>query len=219
MVTWLVAWLGGTVLAVALIGVVGADVDDLSTPELFVVTSATWAAFVAGLVIVGRRYGSGRFTVDYAVSFRPIDVVGVPLGIVTQVALVPLLYVPLRAWWPDTFSSDELAERAEDLVDNAGGAMTVLLALTVVVGAPIVEELVYRGLLQRSAMSAVGAVPGLVLTAVWFAAIHQSVAELPGLFVAGLVFGGCVLVTGRLGAAMVTHAAFNATGLLIVIAG
>ncbi|QRN80657.1 MAG: hypothetical protein JK586_03530, partial [Nocardiopsis sp. BM-2018] len=40
--------------------------------------------------------------------------------------------------------------------------------------------------------------------------------ELPGLFEAGLVFGACLLVTGRLGTAMVAHAAFNATALAAV---
>jgi membrane protease YdiL (CAAX protease family) len=30
------------------------------------------------------------------------------------------------------------------------------------------------------------------------------------------VFGACLLVTGRLGTAIIAHAAFNATGLLAV---
>ena len=58
---------------------------------------------------------------------------------------MPLVYVPLRAWWPETFSDDRLEETARDLVDRADGAAVVVLVLVVVVGAPIVEELVYRG--------------------------------------------------------------------------
>ena len=67
---------------------------------------------------------------------------------------MPLVYVPLRAWWPDTFSDDRLEETARDLVDRADGAAVVVLVLVVVIGAPIVEELVYRGLLQGSFVSA-----------------------------------------------------------------
>jgi membrane protease YdiL (CAAX protease family) len=40
--------------------------------------------------------------------------------------------------------------------------------------------------------------------------------EFPGLFVFGLVLGLCFQKTGRLGSAILAHAAFNATGLLLV---
>ena len=49
------------------------------------------------------------------------------------------------------------------------------------------------------------------------ALIHFSPVEYPGLFLAGLVFGGCVAATGRIGPAILTHAAFNATGLVMVL--
>ncbi len=65
--------------------------------------------------------------------------------------------------------------------------------LIVVVGAPIVEELVYRGLLQRSLTSVVNAGPALVIIAMWFSLIHLSPVEYPGLFLAGLVFGAGVV--------------------------
>ena len=41
--------------------------------------------------------------------FRPIDVVGVPIGVLSQLVLVPLVYLPLRRLWPDTFSEDRLS--------------------------------------------------------------------------------------------------------------
>jgi hypothetical protein len=103
------------------------------------------------------------------------------------------------------------------LANRAGGWLTVLLVVVVVVGAPLVEELVYRGLLQRSVSSAIGAGAGLVSTSLWFALVHFSPVEYPGLFLAGLVFGACVVLTGRIGPAIVTHAAFNATGLVVVL--
>ena len=83
------------------------------------------------------------------------------------------------------------------------------------VGAPIVEELVYRGLLQRSFVGARSArCRRCWRGAAWFAIIHFRPVEYPGLFVAGLVFGMCAITTGRLGMSIVTHVAFNATGLL-----
>jgi membrane protease YdiL (CAAX protease family) len=218
--TWAIAWSSGmVVLAPVVIVALGGEVgDDLSIPVLAAATGVAWAIFVAALVFTSRRFGSAAPIADYAVRFRPVDLVGIPLGVVTQLALVPLLYVPLQEWWPGTFSDERLEERANDLVDRAGGAMTVLLILVVVVGAPLFEELVYRGLLQRSLMSAIGPAAGLVVASLWFAFVHPSPVEYPGLALAGLVFGAGVFVTGRLGASIITHAAFNATGLTVVLA-
>jgi hypothetical protein len=148
---------------------------------------------------------------------RPIDLVGLPVGVIGQLAVIPLLYLPLREIWPDTFSQSELEERAQELADKADGWTVLLLVLVVAVGAPIVEELVYRGLLQRSMATRVGAVGGLVLTSMWFALVHPSPVEYPGLFAAGLLFGAGVLLTDRLGASILTHAAFNATGLVLAL--
>jgi hypothetical protein len=217
--TWAVAWIGGTIVAApAMIAVLGASLgDDLTIPQLAAASAATWSVMIGALVVASRRFGTGDVIADYASTFRPVDLVGIPLGVATQLAFVPLLYVPLREWWPDTFSDEKIEERAQDLANRAGGWLTVLLVVVVVVGAPLVEEFVYRGLLQRSVSSAIGAGGGLVSTSLWFALVHFSPVEYPGLFLAGLVFGACVVLTGRIGPAIVTHAAFNATGLVVVL--
>ena len=217
--TWAVAWVAGTVIAAPLmIALLGASLgDDLTIPQLSAASAATWAVMGVALVVASRRFGTGDLVGDYAAIFRPVDLAGVPLGVATQLALVPLLYVPLRGLWPSTFSGERIEERAQDLADRAGGWLTVLLVVIVVLGAPIVEEFVYRGLLQRSASTVVGTGLALVSTSAWFALVHFSPVEYPGLFLAGMVFGGCVVATGRIGPAIVTHAAFNATGLIVVL--
>ena len=116
-----------------------------------------------------------------ALRFRPIDLVGIPIGVIAQLVIVPLVYVPLRGIWPDTFSKSELEERARELADKANGWTVVLLVVIVVIGAPLVEELVYRGLLQRSMSGALGVVPGLVIISIWFALMHPTPIEWPGL--------------------------------------
>ncbi len=153
----------------------------------------------------------------YSVQFRWSDLVGIPVGIAAQVIFVPLVYLPLRAIWPSTFDTSALEETAQELVDAAGGWRTVLLVVVVVIGAPVVEELVYRGLLQRSATAKWGRFGGLVAASVFFGVIHLRPVELPGLTIAGLVFGFMLLRTGRLGTPIVAHAAFNATGLFALL--
>ncbi|MFW2335223.1 CPBP family intramembrane glutamic endopeptidase [Ilumatobacter sp.] len=217
--TWAFGWGVGSVIAAPLVIVLlGASLgDDLTIPQLAAASVATWAVMAAALVGASRRFGTGDALDDYAARFRPIDLVGVPLGVATQFLFIPWLYLPLQAIWPSTFSDERIEERAQELADKAGGWATVLLVLVVVVGAPIIEEFVYRGLLQRSASTVLGAGLALVSTSAWFALVHFSPVEYPGLFLAGLVFGGCVVIAGRIGPAIVTHAAFNAAGLVVVL--
>ena len=59
-----------------------------------------------------------------------------PLGVAVQVAVLPLVYWPLRAAWPDTFNDDKVQQRARDLWQHAHGAGLLLLILVVVIGAP-----------------------------------------------------------------------------------
>jgi membrane protease YdiL (CAAX protease family) len=218
--TWGVGWGVGMVLvATSVLAVFGVDGDDYTVAELAAATGAAWLIMVAALAFTSNRYGTGRpgqdFVEHYGLRFRPIDVVGVPVGVLGQLAIVPLVYLPLRELWPATFSESELEERARELVDKASGWTIVLLVVVVVLGAPLVEELVYRGLLQRSMSAALGVVPALVVMSIWFALMHPTPIEWPGLAVAGALFGAGLALTGRIGSSILTHAAFNATGLIL----
>lgn len=215
-VTWLAAWFAGQALFLLVLGAAGEDdVDALSIPMLAVGIAATWTAYLAGMWAASTRSGSGRFVDDYHLRFAPVDLVGVPIGVLTQLVLVPLVYLPLRELWPGTFTDDRLQETAKDLADRASGASVVLLVVMVGIGAPIVEELVYRGLLQGSFAARINGVVAWLGASVWFALIHFRPVEYPGLLVFGLVAGACFLLTGRLGMAIATHVGFNVTGLVL----
>ena len=217
-VTWVAAFLAGQVVSTIVLAASGVEsTDEVPIPTLFAAVAATWIAYLAGMWVASRRDGTGDVVEDYAIRFRAVDLLGVPIGALAQLVLVPLLYLPLRGLWPDTFSDDRLSETAEKLVDRASGATMVLLVLMVCVGAPIVEELVYRGLLQRSFAARFDHVLAWIAASAWFAVIHFRPIEYPGLFVFGLVAGACLLVTGRLGMPIATHVAFNVTGLLLAV--
>ncbi len=142
---------------------------------------------------------------------------GVPIGVLTQLVLVPLVYLPLERIWEDVFTEERLTENAKDLVDRASGGSMVLLVLMVCVGAPVVEELVYRGLLQGSFAARVNHVPAWLAASTLFAFVHFRPVEYPGLLVIGLVCGACALATGRLGMAIACHVGFNVTGFLLAL--
>lgn len=216
---WGFAWvLGGLVLGAIALSAMGVDLDadyTLTIRQLTVTAVVAWATFAVALYLLSVRVGTGDLVEDYRLRFAPVDLLGVPVGILAQLALVPAVYWPLQQLWPDTFSSERLEERAVELADRASGSTAVMLIVVVVIGAPLFEELVYRGLLQRSLAASFGRWWGLLAGAVWFSVIHLTPVEYPGLFVAGLVFGVGLSLTDRLGPGMLAHAAFNATGIAL----
>ena len=217
-VTWFGAFVVGQLISAVILAASGAEqAEDVPIPTLFIAVAATWTAYLAGMWAASQRSGSGDVVEDYGIRFRAVDLVGLPIGVLTQLVLVPLVYLPLREAWPDTFSDDRLSETAEELADRASGATMALLVLMVCVGAPIVEELVYRGLLQRSLAARIDHVVAWLAASAWFALIHFRPVEYPGLFMFGLVAGACLMATGRLGMSMTTHFAFNVTGLLLAV--
>jgi membrane protease YdiL (CAAX protease family) len=216
--TWLAAWLLGQVVALVVYSAGGYDdVDEVPIWLLFVTQVVVWSIFIAAMVMVSRREGTGRFRNDYQVHARAVDLFGLPIGALTQLVLVPLVYLPLERLWEDVFTDERLTETAKDLVDRASGGSMVLLVVMVCVGAPIVEELVYRGLLQGSFAARFNAVPAWLAASTLFMLIHFRPVEYPGLLVIGLVCGLCALATGRLGMAIASHVGFNVAGLLLAL--
>ena len=174
-----------------------------------------WLPFVFMLRWVAHRAGSDLRTY-FGLRFTKTDWFGLPLGVFCQVVLMNVVNWPLNKWWPDTFNPQRVETRARDLVDAAQGAWFIVLFLVVVVGAPFVEELVYRGFIQGGLQSRLGSTWALLITAAWFTVVHLEPIEFPGLFAFAIVLGLCYRRAQRLGLAMVTHLAFNATGLLLV---
>ncbi len=216
MVAWVLAFFVGQALSVVVLLTAGVDdTDEASIPTLFVAVAATWVAYLTGAWWASRYSGSGDPVRDYRLRFAPFDLVGVPLGVLTQLVVLPLVYRPLVELWPDTFSDDKLSETAERLVDRADGLGIVLLVLMVCLCAPVVEEIVYRGMLQGAFAARIDTKLAVVVVALWFMLIHFRPVEYPGLFVFGLVAGSAFAVTGRLGLPIVTHVAFNVTGLAL----
>jgi hypothetical protein len=214
-----VAWLGANLVGAAIISAWGyrEDLADAPTGLFALVAVGGWSCMGAAVVWRARDDAAAVGWFDALVA-RPrlADLLGVPLGVATQLAVLPLVYLPLQAVWPDTFSDDALERTARRVVTAAEGSWFVVVVLVVVVGAPVVEEFVYRGMLQRWFSHAFGAVAGWLGASVLFALIHFRAVEYPGLFAAGLVFGACLWRTGRLPMAIAAHVAFNATGVLLV---
>jgi uncharacterized protein len=219
---WLITWIAGNIIGASVIAAAGyKSATDAPVWVTMVLAVGLWAPMLAGMWVLAERSGRHRlarhrFTDEYGLRFKPIDLVGVPVGVLSQLVLLRLVYWPLERGWPQTFSRSRVERNARDLYDRAHGGWLVGLVVIVVIGAPFVEELMYRGLLQGAAVRRLNEAVAVVVVAAFFALIHFRWVEFPGLFLFGLVLGVCALRTGRLGMSIAAHMAFNATGLLLV---
>jgi membrane protease YdiL (CAAX protease family) len=203
----------GAVIILAATGYSDTDYNDLPLWLIAVLQVPLWVGLVGVVVIVSRRFGTGSLEKDYGFRFRAGDVAGLPIGAIVQLVFVPLLY-RLLSVFVDTSSVSDPAER---LTDHAEGVGVVLLVVLVVVGAPIIEELFFRGLLMRSIQARWSDTIALVGSSVLFGLAHFELLQLPALVMFGLVAGYCAQRTGRLGMSIWAHAGFNATTVAFLL--
>jgi membrane protease YdiL (CAAX protease family) len=214
------AWAGafvfstvGGVILLNLLGYADTTSDDWPIWLVGVLQIPLWVGLVGALVVVSKHWGTGHPRRDYGLRFLPIDVIGVPIGVLTQLVFVQALY-----WALPFIDRDEVSEVAESLTNRAEGWGVVLLATLVVVGAPLVEELFFRGLVLRAIQSRYSDWLAVVGSAVLFALVHFQLVQLPALLLFGLIVGYLALRTRRLGMSIFAHAGFNATTIVYLLA-
>jgi membrane protease YdiL (CAAX protease family) len=107
----------------------------------------------------------------------------------------------------------------------ANGPTFVLLTVMTVLGAPIVEEWLFRGVIFRALDAGMtprwgraGTVGAVGLSAVIFAAAHAEWLQFPGLAFLGVVLAVVVWRTRRLLPAVLTHVGFNALTMSVLVA-
>jgi len=138
---------------------------------------------------------------------------GLAIGVVAQMAAVPLLYVPILLLSDDL----DVSGPARELVDRADGAGVALLVVMVVVMAPVAEELFFRGLALRAFESRMGRRSALAASALLFGLTHLQLLQLPALVMIGLVCGWLAQRDGTLGRAVWAHVGFNAVTVLVLL--
>jgi membrane protease YdiL (CAAX protease family) len=180
-------------------------------------SAAPWLLLAGWPLYATSRWGNGpRIDLHLRLSWSDVRW-GVLAGIVglfmaAIVAVITTLFV-------GEFTS-LAAEAAEELVDSASFASLFIFAVMLMVGAPIAEELAFRGLLFGALQRrGVGAAWTIIITAVIFAGFHFEPTRFFVLLAPGLVFGFVRWKTGSLGAAMVAHGVNNAPAAVFLLIG
>jgi membrane protease YdiL (CAAX protease family) len=105
------------------------------------------------------------------------------------------------------------------LITESGAVpLQVILAIMAVVVAPMVEEMLFRGLFQTMIRSYLQRPwPAIVLTSLLFASIHQDVSHWPSLFMLALGLGYAYEKSGSLLRPIFMHAMFNGITIVTVL--
>lgn len=177
-----------------------------------------WTGMVAAALVASRRKGAGTLREDFGFRGKWSDIgLGLAVAVAVQLVVLPGIAYLLRP----LLGEPEVSGPVQDLLDKSKGPAFVGLILTVVIGAPIVEELFFRGLLLRSLQRRVPDWAAVVVSAVAFGVAHLSALPVDAvllvmisLTVFGAILAALALRTGRLGPGIAAHAAFNLLTLL-----
>ena len=210
---WLIAYTSASFLGLLILTAFGYTAEEIEANEIPLTMVALsypplWLGFVGVPIWAAAVKGRG-WVVDFRArwSWRGLPLAAL-VGLLTQVVVVPLVSAPmLRLTHTDL---EELGRPARELSEKATSPGGVLLfVLVVAVGAPIAEELFFRGLLLRAFEKRFGIRWAVVGSSVVFGATHFQFLQFPALTAAGLVFAWLVVRFDNLWAAVVGHMAFN----------
>ncbi|MFC0082172.1 lysostaphin resistance A-like protein [Aciditerrimonas ferrireducens] len=233
----LVGFAVGQLLALLFVSVVAAALGELgrvatltaaAEPPGWVVVAellGLWVGFLGAVVVASRTRGTGRVARDMGLAIRPGDlVVGGAIGVACQLVLIPVLYLPLRALIPHL--DRRLSTPAKHLTGGFHGPELALIGFLTVAVVPVVEELLFRGLVLRALLRlaapagrVLGPVLAVVGTGILFGLAHAEPLELLGLAVLGMVLAALAWRTGRLGPSMAAHGAFNLVAIVTLAFG
>jgi len=176
---------------------------------------------VAWCFYTSRRWGTGRLADDIGLAPRWADIGWGPViwlaALGAQMAMAALV-VGLDL--PISNNTDGVTDLQSDRT------YIVSLVITAVIAAPVVEEMVFRGVVLRGLRSRLPVILAILAQGVLFGAAHFDPVRGSGniglvmvLSGVGIAFGGAAVLLRRIGPTIVAHAIFNAAVLIIVLTG
>jgi membrane protease YdiL (CAAX protease family) len=214
---WLAGYLGAVLASFPLYA--GHGSGDLDTRLVFgIVLPAQQLTIVLAVVYVSRLKGQRSLGRDFGFRVRLRDARFLAIGMVLEVFLTLALMPILRL---DPHANNQQLLRDLDRHRDAG--TVILFFIGAVIFAPLVEELLFRGVLFRALLRKVDPATAVLLSAVIFALVHyigdpNTLPFLPALAGLGAVLAVTALRTGDLSASIFIHAGFNLTTTVLFLA-
>lgn len=216
----LVAAIIGAAVGIGLAFATGRVIDgrEPSLAVRIILSSATlWIGLLGAIAVVSRRRGTRSIVRDFGFRFRWSDIgLGIAAAIVGRIisglSLLPIVAIDRDFAKRDT---NRLFE------GDVSGWTWFVAVLVICIGAPLVEELFFRGLLQNRLVARFGVGIGIPVASVIFGAAHLVGWDGYSTFVQvwAVTFGGMVLgvtyhYSKRLGTSIIAHSLFNGVAVL-----
>jgi uncharacterized protein len=149
----------------------------------------------------------------HSVGWRPMRL---PFSLIIVAGMVVAILVALGS---AMIHMPDQSNPLTDLMKNRTGL--ILIAIFGVTVGPLSEELLFRGFLQPLLVRSFGPMPGILLTAVPFGALHyheygNSWRHVVLISFAGVAFGVMRQLTGSTKASTLMHASYNALDFIAV---
>jgi membrane protease YdiL (CAAX protease family) len=178
---------------------------------LIISTSAPWLGLAGWPLYAAWRKGNGvRLDFGMLATKQQIKL-GLLGGLIAVTAGIALAKISERIFGPINSAAGELAL-------EQSGAVLVVFSLLIVFGAPVVEELAFRGMLFSSLVKAkINGFVAVVISAAVFALFHFEPSRILILFAIGLVLGEIRRRTGSTLASVATHFMVNAPATIAIL--
>ncbi len=216
---WMAGYLGAILASFPLYASRGGT--DIDTKLIFgVILPAQQLTVVLAVVYVTRLKGQKSMARDFGLVVRLRDAKALLVGAVLEIGLTLALF-PILQLDPKAKNQQLLT----DLQDHRDVATIVLFVIGAVVLAPIVEELLFRGVLLRALLRKMQPVTAVLASAVIFALVHyvgdpNTLPFLPALTGLGAVLAVVAVRSGDLSTSIFIHAGFNlTTTILFLVSG
>lgn len=204
-----------------------------ASPGVDDINEAVTAAFSTGPVLIGSFLSLwAGFLVAVAVAARATEggwrsLLPIAIRWKTDLSLALILLLAIQGGAFAISLTLESLGISTKALGNTGflnavePAFLPYIILATILGAPIVEELFFRGLLLRVASRTLGVVAGVIVSSVLFGLMHIQASLAASIYtvamtgMVGVALALLRLRTGRLGTPIVAHVLFNAGGVFL----
>lgn len=219
--------LAATALVLLIMTAIPYAVFVMNLPSL----EGTEEAGVAGLApSVAGQMSANLLAVAAALALERRRGVAVPLGLriveaprlfwtaaVAATACFSMLYLYHQGYTALTGAPPPASPLVEALREASRPALIAWIGMFVTVGAPLTEELIYRGLIYARFRAALGPVAALAISSLLFGAAHAQPALLAPAMIVGAVMGILYEATGSVLPPILAHCAFNTVSLSVAL--
>jgi membrane protease YdiL (CAAX protease family) len=133
------------------------------------------------------------------------------------ISIVPAIIVSLLSSWFPATESENLALIRDIFSAQSYGFLQYFLIFSIIVVSPIIEEVIFRGVLWSFLKRYVNEKSVFIATSLIFAAVHIDFLHVVGLLPASFLFGWFRYKTGDIKASLLCHMSNNLVACLLTI--